>query len=232
MRKSILISCLFFAAFTLCAGSDAPNEEAIGHYNKGMEFYHNNDFLSAIKEFSQAIELFPEYTDAYIGRGNSYDNINDAQKALQDYIAASRLDEKFIYFAYGYECIVILENYDEGIASLIESVEQGINTVLAHSIIGNGYLGKEDFKKAVEIYSEVIKLSPNFSQAYFNRGSAYFLLNNIDAAIKDYEKASDLYPDFIMAYYALGTLYTIKGDTKKAEEMFTIFKSLNPNNNI
>ena len=209
-----------------------PNEQAKTHYDKGVNFYDNNDFVSAIKELSEAITMYPEYAEAYIARGNSYDNKNETEKALQDYITASALDESFTIFAYGYECIVLLESNDEGIATLTESIKQGINTVLAYCIIGNGYLHKEDYGKAIGSYNEALKLNPNYSQAYFNRGTAYFFQNNIDAAIEDYEKASALYPDFIMAYYALEILYRIKGDTEKSEEMNNIYKSLNPDNHI
>ena len=232
MRKFLIVTIFLLCGFFLFAGPDAPEEEAIDHYNNGIDFYDDNDFTSAIIEFSKALQLFPEYVDAYIGRGNSYDNKGEAEKALQDYMEASKRDKQFAIFTHGYECVERLEAYDEGIVSLSESINLGINTLLAYCIRGNAYLGKEEYDTAILNYNEAIKLNPNFFQAYFNRGTAYFEKDDFDSAIENYEKAADLCPDFIRSFYYLGILYLLKGDLQKSEEMFRIFKNSDPEHYI
>ena len=231
MKKLTLTASILFCSLFLFAEPGIPDEKAIGHYNNGMEFYNNNDYKSAIKEFSQAIAISSGYTDAYIGRGNSYDNTNDPDNALQDYITASSLDEKYAIFAYGYEC-VLLKRYDAAILALSESINKNINSYIAYCMRGNSYLGKEQYDKAIESYSEGIKLDPDCFQAYFSRGAAYIAKNNFDTAIQNLEKAAELCPDYYMTFYFLGILYRIQGDTKKSEEMMNIYNNLNPESHI
>ena len=225
----------FFAAVFLIYGvflfAD-PTAEAKGHYTAGTVFYDDNDYNAAIREFSKAIELYPEYTDAYIGRGNSWDNKGDEVKAMENYLEASKYDKNFTIFAHGYECVATLEEYDEGIESLTECVKQGINVYIAYCMIGNAYLGKDKYDKAIINYNEAIKMHPNYFQAYFSRGSAYVGKGNIDAAIENLLKAAELCPDYVLSFYYLGMMYNLQGDTKKSEEMFNIYKNVDPDSYI
>jgi tetratricopeptide (TPR) repeat protein len=232
VRKLFAVTGFLVCVFFLFADPGIPDKEAAGYYNNGIGFYGDNDFDSAIKEFSKAIALFPEYVDAYIGRGNSYDNKGNSEKALQDYLEASKRDGQFAIFTHGYECVERLDSYDEGIVSLSESINLGINTLLAYCIRGNAYLGKKEFDTAILNYNEALKLNPNFFQAYFNRGTAYFEKEDFDAAIENYEKAAEVCPDFIRSFYCLGILYKLKGDLQKSEEMFRIYRNSNPENYI
>ena len=231
MKKRFIAAGFLFYSLFLFAGPDLPNEKAKNHYNKGMVFYSSNDYNSAIIEFTEAIAVSPGYIDAYIGRGNSYDNKNDPDRALQDYISASKLDEKYMIFAYGYEC-VLMKKYDDAILALSESINQDINSYIAYCMRGNSYLGKEQYDKAIESYNEGIKLDPKCFQAYYSRGAAYLAKNNFDTAIENLEKAAELCPDYYMSFYYLGILYKIKGDIKKSEEMLNIYNNLSPESNI
>ncbi|MEM2138513.1 MAG: AAA family ATPase, partial [Candidatus Anstonellaceae archaeon] len=61
------------------------------------------------------------------------------------------------------------------------------------------YACLQDYEKAVEDFTEVIKLNANFSEAYHIRGLAYDYLNQLDKAIADYDKAIELNPNFTEA---------------------------------
>jgi tetratricopeptide (TPR) repeat protein len=232
VRKCVFLICFLLAASCLFADSSAPDDAAVNHYANGVNFYNSNNFNSAINEFTQAIQISPEYADAYIGRGNSYDNKGDVEMALHDYLEASKLDKKFAVFAYGYECVERYEDFDEGILYLTESISLGINTVIAYCIIGNAYIGKEEYDNAIQYYNQVIETNPNFFQAYFSRGSAYFMKGDLSAAIEDTEKALLLCPDYIQSFYLLGLYYYLNGDAKKSDEMFDIYRSITSENKV
>ncbi|WP_338354481.1 tetratricopeptide repeat protein, partial [Fructobacillus tropaeoli] len=59
----------------------------------------------------------------------------------------------------------------------------------------------------IKFYSEEIKLNPENSDAYFNRGNAYVRLKNYEQAITDYSEVIRLNPDNEKAYYNRGTAY-------------------------
>lgn len=96
-----------------------------------------------------------------------------------------------------------------------------------------------DYKIAIEYFSKVIKMNPNFSEAHVNRGTAYSRLRNPDAAdslkfldeqinnaILDFDKAIELDPKNGYAYYNRAVAKWMKGvseeavlDIKKAKEL-------------
>jgi Tfp pilus assembly protein PilF len=51
------------------------------------------------------------------------------------------------------------------------------------------YLLTDQYKKALDDYSEVIKLQPKNSHAFFGRAFAYKALKEYDNAAEDFEKA-------------------------------------------
>ncbi len=95
------------------------------------------------------------------------------------------------------------------------------------------------YKMAIEYFSRVIKMNPNFSEAYVNRGNAYsriknpdvadsikFINEKINNAISDFDKAVAIDPKNGYAYYNRAVAKWIKGDSneslldiKKAKEL-------------
>jgi len=225
MKQKIFFLIIFIMFLNILYAQPALNSAAQSHYDKGVKEYNKNRFDSAILEFNRAISIFGQYADAYLMRGNCYDNKNNPEKALENYIQASEYNKKYLIFAYGYECALEhIKKYDDAIITLSRSIELGINSFIAHCMRGNSYSSKGDILKAIEDYDEAIKINPKIFQPYFSRGSQHIKLENFDEAIKDYEISIKLYPDFYLAYYALSFLYYMIGDFDKAQEMMMIYK--------
>jgi len=55
-------------------------------------------------------------------------------------------------------------------------------------------------EKAVEQLEKAIRISPEYAEAYNNRGNAYQNKGQYDAAIRDYDRAIALQPDHTVAY--------------------------------
>ena len=62
---------------------------------------------------------------------------------------------------------------------------------------GNAYFAKGDFDRAIEDYSQAIKLSPQFNTAYNNRGNAYVATHDYDRAIQDFNDAIRIKPGYV-----------------------------------
>jgi tetratricopeptide (TPR) repeat protein len=69
------------------------------------------------------------------------------------------------------------------------------------------YLNKKDYQKAIEAYTEALKLNPRHAKAYFNRALAQFNLKNYDKAIEDATQAININPQYAEAYHNRGTAY-------------------------
>ena len=62
------------------------------------------------------------------------------------------------------------------------------------------YLSNRDFDKAIEDYTELIRLQPEDAHAYYSRGKAYTERGELEKATADYTKAIALDQDFVEAY--------------------------------
>ena len=88
---------------------------------------------------------------------------------------------------------------------------------------------KGDYKQAINHYTESLKLNPQLTIAYNNRGIAYGQKSDFDLAIQDLDKALSLNPDDAVAYHNRGNIYNNKGDYDLAIQDFDKALELNPN---
>lgn len=65
----------------------------------------------------------------------------------------------------------------------------------------------KEYEKAIEDYTNAIKLNPNFSIAYYNIGLSYNFLNKSDLALQNFDKAIELNSKFVEAYYNRATIF-------------------------
>jgi tetratricopeptide (TPR) repeat protein len=82
--------------------------------------------------------------------------------------------------------------------------------------LGNVYLLKKMYNKAIEQYLNVIKIAPQFSKVHFNLGAIYQKIGMEEKAIYEYRIVLKLTPNNVNALLALGNLYLQKGVSEKA----------------
>ena len=81
-------------------------------------------------------------------------------------------------------------------------------------------------------HTEAIRLDPNNSQLYYNRGITFYNRKNYDLAIADYTQAIRLAPNNNIIYASRGLAYFDKGDYDKAITDYTQVIRQNPNSTI
>ena len=85
-----------------------------------------------------------------------------------------------------------------------------------------------EFKNAIEVYDAVIRLTPDFADAYINRGDARRKLGDFKDAIKDYDTAIRLGDDYAYVYFNRGNAKDDLGDQKGAIKDFDSAIRLDP----
>lgn len=70
-----------------------------------------------------------------------------------------------------------------------------------HKFLSNGIkmFREENYQGAIKSYNKAIEINPNYSDAYFHRGTAYLYDFKFDEAVKDYDKAIELEPLYMEA---------------------------------
>ncbi len=65
----------------------------------------------------------------------------------------------------------------------------------------------KNFSQAIALYTQALELAPNYSVAYYNRGTSNRELKNYQSALDDYNKVIQLTPELWQAYTALALTY-------------------------
>lgn len=77
--------------------------------------------------------------------------------------------------------------------------------------IANGFIAKNNHRKALPYLDRAIALDPMSAVAYFMRGHVYFSLEELDLAERDLNKAISLNPRLAEAYWQRARVYGEKG---------------------
>ncbi len=68
---------------------------AVVHFKKGDSYQEKGQWDKAIAEYNKAIELNPEYAEAYYNRGIAYGNKGQYDQAISDYTKAIELNPRY-----------------------------------------------------------------------------------------------------------------------------------------
>ena len=167
----------YYIAKTIQESDKISDELSLYDYNKrGLQKYMLGDYVGAIKDYDQAIELSLDTIDvdpikkfgrtiacrdAYSSRGNAKTMIKDYHGAISDYNNAIKFGNN--------------EKTDHNY----------FNRGLAKANLG-------DIRGAILDFDEAIRLTPDFANAYFTRGYVKLQSGERDSACLDWSKAGEL----------------------------------------
>ena len=184
---------------------------------QGDRYYDLEQYVEAVKSYTEAIQLQANNSMFYNNRGCAYDNLGEYDKAISDYNKAIELDPESstVYNNRGYLYFTLRE-YDKAILDLEEAIRLDPNNADAYGNRGCLYDDLGDCDKAIDDYSRSIELNPNNADTYVNRGYVYDQLKKYNEAISDYCRAIELDPDNAVAYNNRGSIYIVLGRTDEA----------------
>ena len=166
---------LFNKAFKLCPGGKCTY------------------FPKAIESLDEAIQLKPDYAEAFTNRGVAYFELGQYQRAIEDYNESIRLKpqraESFNNRGIAYTRIGqnqrAIEDFDQAI--LLKQ-----NYAAAYGNRGSAYISLNQYQNAVENYNEAIRLKPDVADYFKDRGNAYLALGNKNMGCEDLNKACEM----------------------------------------
>lgn len=97
------------------------------------------------------------------------------------------------------------------------------NLGVIHFMIAN-------YRTAVKVYTEALKLDTASDRAYNNRGACYAELEMCDIALADYTRAIELQPAYVLAYHNRADAYIRTGRLVEAEKDILQAFQLDPDN--
>ena len=197
-----------------------PELTADSYYEIALARITADDADDALVNLSKAIDLNPNYVDAYFLRGLIYGSQYDFDKAIADFEKVVELDPSHTdakamhadaYAARGAD-YALEKNYDKAIADFERAIELDPDKAEFKAAAATYFLrgatryeegdnesAFTDLDRAISDIEKIIELDPDNSEvriaigeAYLVRGIAHFQGGNYDRAIADLERAIEL----------------------------------------
>tara|TARA_B100000686_G_scaffold324066_1_gene379418 strand:- start:1198 stop:2841 length:1644 start_codon:yes stop_codon:yes gene_type:complete len=172
----------------------------------------NKDKL-AIEYYSKILESNPKVIAVLNNRGNLYSCLGELQKAISDYDKAIEVSA-FCSIAYLNRAIVHQKSCDYKNAindylKAIEIEEDDWNKATLYLNLGYARKLSGEREKAIENYSEAIRLNPKYAQAYLERGNTLLADKCYKESIDDFTQAINSSHKLKEAYHMRGYAYSL-----------------------
>lgn len=204
---------------------DAPNDavRAENLFRSGVEKARRQDYEGAIDDFSEVLDLNPEYIPAYYNRGLARSLLGQVEEAIGDYTEALEFNPEDIE-AYNNRGILRyrLGDFKGAIDDYSEALERNPNKMNSYYNRALARVAAGDLQPALADYDLAILLDPNYVDAYNNRGILRSQLGDLAGAIEDYTQAIRRNPSLAEAYYNRGTAFSASGDREAALKDFQV----------
>jgi tetratricopeptide (TPR) repeat protein len=168
--------------------ASAP-DRANSHYQEGMRLLGPGDFQGAAAQFTKAIDIVPQYADAYLGRGKARQAAGQTDAALADFEKAIALDPALdlAYTARG-----TIWRLHGDIHKALEDFDRSIHlhpTADAYYQRGLTYQALNQARRAVDNYDWAIDRDPSAPYLYRARAKSKRDLGDPAGARQDQETA-------------------------------------------
>jgi tetratricopeptide (TPR) repeat protein len=205
-------------------------ENALAHLNQGIDFYAEGKMDAAIAEFSKALSINADLSNAFFYRGNAYAGKGEYDRTIADYNAALKINPIDTHTLTNRgNAFSEKGEYEKAIADYTAALR--IEPNLAETYYNRGILydNKDEYDRAIDDFTVAIKINPNYVSALNNRGTAYGKKGEYDRAIMDFTAVLRINPNHASALGNRGFAHDNKGEYDRAIADYTDAIKINPN---
>ncbi|MBD6616234.1 tetratricopeptide repeat protein [Komarekiella sp. 'clone 1'] len=192
----------------------------------GEEYFDKGEYVNAITNYNQALQLNPNNADLYYRRGLAHYQLGDYEGASADY---SQAIQRNLHDAKSYNkrglALYQLGRFEEAIDDYTQAIRINPNVAIAYKNRAEARSHIGDNQGAIEDYTQAIKINPDYADAYKNRGISRYLLGYQPG----FTQAIKINPQDANAYRNRGNARSDLGDYEGAIEDYTHAIQINPN---
>jgi len=154
-----------------------------------------SDLRLAIEDYSKAIAITSNYTDALINRSQALFEIGEYNRVIEDCNRIIALEPKNAY-AWNRRggAWYSLGDDDKAIKDFTEAIKLRGDYAAAWHNRGNAWYSKGELDRALADINRALAINPSYAGAYTSRGNILKLLGNTESAAADFEEAQRLKP--------------------------------------
>jgi tetratricopeptide (TPR) repeat protein len=169
-------------------------------FDAGKQSMQTQDAAGSVLHFQKAIELYPQYAEAYQLLGVMHmqtGKFPDAETELQK---ATDIEPNLstAYFALGI-CRNVMAKYPEAETALLKGLELDPKSADGHYQLGNTYWALERWQDADDQAQKAIALKPDLAGAHVLEGDVALRKHDLPGALKEYKEGVRLDPKGPMA---------------------------------
>jgi tetratricopeptide (TPR) repeat protein len=182
------------------------SQNAKKYFKTGEEFVSAGNYKDAIEQFTKAIDLQPDFADAYIIRANAYEKLNMLKEAAEDYDRASTfLSNNNVVYYQAARLNYMLGEYQK-------AIDKADASILLKKTNPDGYVIKAKSLMALGRYEEALATCntaltlKETAENFYLRGLINVQLGRSSAAEEDFIKTVGKDPRHVDAYVSLAEL--------------------------
>lgn len=161
--------------------------------DRGRVAMVRKDYPAALQAFTKAVDLRPNWAQAYHNRGNVYVDLKQYDAAMRDFDRAIQLNPGvFTFYLSRGICYIKLQQDDRALADLNQAISMKADAPVALFHRAGIFMRRKDFQKAQADWTEVIRLQPENMIAYRQRALARRQLGDRTGARDDVQKANEI----------------------------------------
>lgn len=146
------------------------SNSAVGFYQLAESCREKKNYNCAVKNYSKAIDIAPDYADAYNNRGIVYHYKRNYDQAIRDFTRAIDLKPYFEANAYSNRGAAYKEkrNYDQAIADYDRAIELKPDYMEAYNNRGAAYFLQGNYDQAIADFQKALSIDPDYKTAKEN----------------------------------------------------------------
>jgi len=207
---------------------------SLPYWNRGQFFRAQGDYATALKDYTQAVEIEPKNPELLNSRGKTYfdmamsgkfkdKEVEYVQKALADYTEA--LTKPSIKNKSKAEVLInrgaaegSRGNNSQAVADMSEGLKLDPTNKNGYFNRSIAYFSLQQYDKALADYDEYLKYDPNNANVWYESGMIQRSMNKNEAAIKSLDQAIRLKPNFGVAFLERARAKAQSGNKAAAQQ--------------
>jgi len=147
------------------------------YIGQGDVYFEGGDYARAVRAYSCALEIDPNFASVYASRGYAYAALSDSENALADYNRALELDETLIA-AYNNRGALYtrLGNFGLAIGDFELVIALDPDNAVAYNNRGIVHAAEQNYDLAIADFQQAIALDPTYATPQASLGAVYSAL--------------------------------------------------------